>query len=58
MNMNQVINMAMRIIMRKGINAGINQGMNMFRGRGSTQNNPPADNQDQISPSQDDDRSV
>lgn len=56
--MNQLINMAIRIIMRKGIGAGINKAMAMFRGGQRGQNNPPANNQDQIQPPRDEDRNV
>ncbi len=34
MNMNQLINMALRIVMRKGINAGIKGAMGMAGKRG------------------------
>ena len=56
MNMNQVVNMVVRIVMRKGISAALSRGMGMFRGGRNNQNNPPAQNQDQRQPSQDDDR--
>ena len=56
MNMNQVVNMVIRIVMRKGISAALSRGMSMFRGGRNNQNNPPAQNQDQRQPPQDDDR--
>ena len=43
MNMNQIINMVIRILMRKGINAGLNRGMRAMRNRGGQRAAPQPD---------------
>jgi len=43
MNMNQIVNMVIRIFVRKAINSGIKFGIGAFAGKGGTQGQQPDD---------------
>ena len=45
MNLNQIINMAMRILMRKGINAGSNRAVGATKKTGKRRGGQPASEQ-------------
>ena len=50
MNMNQIVNMFIRLLMRKGINAGISKGVGMARGAGKSRAPAPQQPQHTMSP--------